>query len=194
MGDARAGDYTGIRQRVTPVLATLLLWFANPGAHAQPLMDEPVMTVSCQLYLVRHAEKQAIAGEKDPPLTMQGEQRARALAEALIGRTVNQLYATGYKRTQATLAPVAQARGLNIQIYDAHQSGAFLTALLTQGCPDGVLIAGHSNTLPELLRSAGIAEPAKEFDESRYGELFVIERKQTVNGWQSSLRIERFGD
>lgn len=194
MGDARAGDYTGIRQRVTPVVVTLLLSSAAVAAFAPPATDNPSMPTSCQLYLVRHAEKQAIAGEKDPPLTAQGEQRARALVDALAGRPLQQVYATDYRRTQATVAPVAAARGLPVQRYDARQSGAFLTALLAQGCPNGVLIAGHSNTLPELLRHAGIAETATEFDESRYGELFLIERTLTADGWHATLRIERFGD
>lgn len=194
MGDARAGDYTGIRRRVTPVLATLLLAFTVSGARAQPAMDTPAMTASCPLYLVRHAEKQTIAGEKDPPLTAQGEARARALVAALASRPLEQVYATDYRRTQATVAPVAAARGLTVQRYDARRSGDFLTQLLAQGCPNGVLIAGHSNTLPELLRAAGIAETASEFDESRYGELFIVERTQTTTGWQATLRVERFGD
>lgn len=158
------------------------------------------MAEQCTIYLVRHAEKQLIAGEKDPPLAAQGQQRALALAARLAesGSTpaaaIDRLYATGFRRTQLTLAPLAAALGKTVQIYDARQSAAFLTNLLATGCHGALIVAGHSNTLPELLRAAGIDEPATEFDESRYGELFIVERQHLNTGWQATLRVERFGD
>lgn len=161
------------------------------------------MLEQCTVYLVRHAEKQAIAGEKDPPLSAQGEQRALALAARLgvpatagaaSSTAIDRLYATGFRRTQLTLAPLAAALGKTVQIYDARQSAAFLSKLLDNDCHGALIVAGHSNTLPELLRAAGIDEPATEFDESRYGELFIVERQRRDTGWQATLRVERFGD
>jgi phosphohistidine phosphatase SixA len=157
-------------------------------------MEAAAMPEHCTIYLVRHAEKQQIAGEKDPPLTAQGEQRAQALAQRLRGAAIDRLFATGYRRTQLTLTPLATALGKSIEIYDGRQSAAFLTSALTTGCHGQLIIAGHSNTLPELLRAAGINETAVEFDESRYGELFIIERQRQANGWEAQLRVERFGD
>lgn len=156
-------------------------------------MDDTAL-MTCTLYLVRHAEKQQTPGDKDPPLTDAGRRRAEALATRLASEPVSALYASGYRRTQLTLQPLATALALPITRYEASASGVFLQALLSRPCSGAMVIAGHSNTLPELLRAAGIAEPASEFDERRYGELFIVERIQTDSGWQATLRIERFGD
>lgn len=202
LGDARGWDYTGIRRYVTPfcLLPMLLLGCSQPALQAQPEAGRRNMPEQCTVYLVRHAEKQLIAGEKDPPLSAQGQQRALALASRLAqpgstsAATIDRLYATGFQRTQLTLAPLAAALGKTVQIYDARQSAAFLSKLLSSDCHGALIVAGHSNTLPELLRAAGIDEPATEFDESRYGELFIVERQRITSGWQAQLRVERFGD
>ena len=151
------------------------------------------MATSCTLYLVRHAEKQQIPGEKDPPLAAQGESRAQALAARLAGEPIQALYATGYRRTQLTLAPLAGRVGLPIQQYDARDSAGFLKALLASPCTGARVVAGHSNTLPALLRAAGINEPAEEFDESRYGDLFIVDIADSPTQ-PARLRLERFGD
>ena len=151
------------------------------------------MATSCTLYLVRHAEKQQIPGEKDPPLAAQGESRAQALAARLAGEPIQALYATGYRRTQLTLAPLASRLGLPIQQYDARDSAGFLKTLLATPCSGARVVAGHSNTLPALLRAAGINEPAEEFDESRYGDLFIIDIADSPTQ-PARLRLERFGD
>jgi len=148
----------------------------------------------CTIFLVRHAEKQQIPGEKDPPLTPTGQARADALAEQLAGTSINRLFATHYRRTQQTLAPLAKRLGRTVQLYDGHHSSEFLTETLASDCQGQIIVAGHSNTLPELLRAAGVEESASEFDESRYGELFIVQRRLQNGRWQSVLKIERFGD
>lgn len=155
---------------------------------------QTTVTAQCTIYLVRHAEKLAIPGEKDPALAVAGQRRADALADRLAAAPIDRLYATGYQRTQQTLKPLAARLGRELQSYDARQSGAFLTGVLASGCQGALIVAGHSNTLPELLRAAGIAETASEFDESRYGELFIVQRQLQNGEWQSRLTIERFGD
>ncbi len=54
---------------------------------------------SAQVYLVRHAEKEA--GE-DPLLTADGNTRAGDLARVLKDRQIARIYVTEYKRTQHT--------------------------------------------------------------------------------------------
>ncbi len=149
---------------------------------------------TCTLFIVRHAEKQQLAGEKNPPLSERGQQRARALADRLASSGIVELHASQYQRTQLTLQPLAERLALPIQIYEAGAGTALIEHLLDRPCPGPVIVAGHSNTLPELLRAAGIPETASEFDESRYGELFIVSRRLDGTQWQASLQIERFGD
>lgn len=198
-GYAWSGDYTGKRRRVTPALAVLLLAVTGCStshlAGASPdTAEQAAVTAQCTIFLVRHAEKQAIPGEKDPQLAAVGQHRAEALANRLAAAPIDRLFATGYQRTQLTLKPLAARLGRELQIYDARQSGAFLTGILATGCQGALIVAGHSNTLPELLRAAGIAETASEFDEGRYGELFIVDRQLRNGSWHSRLTVERFGD
>lgn len=136
-------------------------------------------------YLVRHAEKQLDV--KNPPLTQTGQARAQALASRLSGIELTDIYSTDYTRTQQTAAPVAAAKNLLVKSYDPSDLEGFAKSLLSQ---DGyILVAGHSNTTPQLAEFLG-ADPGKPIVEANeYNRLYVIERSgQTVTG-----RIETFG-
>src|SRR3990167_1232334 len=80
LGDARGWDYTGIRRYVTPFCLLLLLGCSQTASRVQPESGSRNMPEQCTVYLARQAKKQLIAGEKAPPLSAQGEQRALALA------------------------------------------------------------------------------------------------------------------
>jgi broad specificity phosphatase PhoE len=100
--------------------------------------------------LVRHAEK-ADDGSKDPPLSAAGEARARTLAASLEAASLRAAYATGYRRTQATAMPSAQAHALQVVTYDATRPAADFATQLRHDHHDGtVLVVGHSNTVPAL--------------------------------------------
>jgi broad specificity phosphatase PhoE len=118
--------------------------------------------------VVRHAEK-ATDDPRDPSLSAAGQARARWLARRLQGQDLVAVYATGYRRTQQTVAPVAGAHGLAISTYDAAQPfDEFAQALLDAHHAGTVLVAGHSNTVPgivaALCRCASAAMPEDEFD------------------------------
>jgi broad specificity phosphatase PhoE len=141
------------------------------------------------LYFFRHAEK-AASQERDPPLTEAGQRRAEALARRMAREPLSGIYATRYQRTQHTAAPTARAQALPIRPYEAGQSAALVARLLVEGCSGPVLVIGHSNTLPEMLRAAGIEESAGEFDESLYGLLYIVRRAEG----SATLSIEKVGD
>lgn len=102
------------------------------------------------VHLVRHAEK-ASDDPKDPGLTDVGILRAERLAVLLRDDAVVAVYTTGYRRTQATAAPTARARGLRIQTYDAAQAAIGLAAQLRREHKHGaLLVVGHSNTVASI--------------------------------------------
>jgi len=80
--------------------------------------------------LIRHAEK-ANDGTRNPALTPQGIERAEKLKDLLVEAGVTAIYSTPYKRTQATVAPLAQHLGIEVGEYDP-QSMAFIKDIMTK--------------------------------------------------------------
>ncbi len=103
--------------------------------------------------LVRHAEK-AADDPRDPSLTPEGERRAARLAFTLSEHPVVAAYATPFRRTQATVAPVARDHGLAVTTYAADMPPAdFAAALRTAHRAGTVLVVGHSNTVPGIAQA-----------------------------------------
>ncbi|MGW7661177.1 histidine phosphatase family protein [Streptomyces sp. NPDC054756] len=77
-----------------------------------------------RLLLVRHGQTTAnvdfLLDTAPPgaPLTALGEQQAAALPDALAGEDIEAVYASTLIRTQATAAPLAAARGLEVRVRD----------------------------------------------------------------------------
>lgn len=120
--------------------------------------------------LVRHAEKRLDQG-RDPELTAEGSVRAEELARALRDVPLTAIYATGYRRTQATVAPVAQQKGLAVEVIDAEEPEAQARAALEAEGP--VLIAGHSNTLGPIIEALG-GGPIEAIEHEEYDGLYFV--------------------
>ncbi len=126
------------------------------------------------IYLVRHAEKQTAVS--DPPLTACGEERAVALQEFLSDIPIDAVYSSDFKRTQGTAAPVAHAKGLEIQSYDPQVLEAIQEALMTK--QQDALVIGHSNTTA-VLAGRLIGEEMGAFDESIYNRIYQVVVSET---------------
>ncbi|MGY1408847.1 SixA phosphatase family protein [Luteimonas sp. A611] len=101
--------------------------------------------------IVRHAEKADAVGG-DPALSAAGRERAASLARRLAGANVVAIYTTGFRRTRDTVAPTATAQGLAATVYDADEPATILVARLKAAHREGtVLVAGHSNTVPDIV-------------------------------------------
>jgi broad specificity phosphatase PhoE len=128
------------------------------------------------ILVVRHAEK---ISEQDERLTEAGRARAQRLAVMLKKSGIDAIYSTDTERTIGTARPLADAVGLMIRLYEAAPvEGVFdLTPFaerLRREVPRGiVLVVGHSNTIPPLLKALGCAEevPIAQDD---YDNLFVV--------------------
>jgi phosphohistidine phosphatase SixA len=142
------------------------------------------------VYVVRHAEKLVAAeNPKDPPLTDGGAQRAAALAEAIDTESLVAVYSTAYARTKSTAAPCAEAAGLPVTEYPPDDT-AGLVAKIKSTAKGGVLVVGHSNTVPEILKALGVPEPVV-LGEGDFGDLFVV----TLHpDGAAAMEHRRFGD
>ena len=120
--------------------------------------------------VVRHAEK--VDESDDPLLSAAGKARARALARHLKTAGVKAIYVTQYKRTGLTAAPLAAATGLKPIVLQADARQGLVDRMRKDNANDVVLVVGHSDSVPEVLRLLGHAEPVT-IHSAEYDNLFV---------------------
>lgn len=127
--------------------------------------------------LVRHAEKDTAPGA-DPVLSAAGAARAATLAARPEVAGATAAYATQFRRTQQTAAPVAARRRFATTVMpiagDADAYAATLAADL-RGRPAGdtVLVVGHSNTITHVIAALG-GPRLPDLADSEYSRLFVV--------------------
>jgi len=102
------------------------------------------------VFLVRHAEKGA-GDPADPELSEAGAARAAELARVLGEVAVTHLVASEYRRTQATLAPLAEACGVAVEVAPARDGRALAARLAALPAGSVAVVCGHSNTVPQLV-------------------------------------------
>jgi phosphohistidine phosphatase SixA len=122
------------------------------------------------IFIVRHAEK-ATSGGNDPDLSLQGQKRADALARILKDSQITSVFVTEFKRTQATAAPTARAAHVSPTVVPANDIGALVEKL--RALNGNALVAGHGNTIPDLLKALGITTPVS-IPEDDYTEIFAV--------------------
>lgn len=139
--------------------------------------------------VVRHAEK-ATDDPQDPALSAAGRARADALAERLRDAPLVAAYATEFRRTQQTVQPAATAHGVPVDAYYARGPADEVAAQWKQAHRGGtVLVAGHSNTVPDLVAAlCGCA--AAPMDDSEYDRLSIV--RIGADG-AATLDVQRYG-
>jgi phosphohistidine phosphatase SixA len=142
--------------------------------------------ITTEIYLVRHAEKTKAAD--DPALTDAGQARALALRERLITEDITRIFSTDTRRTRDTAAPLAEAMGLEVEIYDAGDLAGFAQTL--KATPGTHLVVGHSNTTPQLVEWLGGEGGEPIVEATEYDRLYVV--RQGEDGLFTSV-LERFG-
>ncbi len=128
------------------------------------------------IYLVRHAEK-AAQPANDPPLTADGQQRAKALVDSLAQADIKYIYSTNTIRTRTTAEPLAQKLGVPIQPYSPDTLWQ-VARHLTKLHGGNALVVGHSNTLLPLLDQLPVTHQKKSIPDSDYDNLFVLTMKR----------------
>jgi broad specificity phosphatase PhoE len=122
--------------------------------------------------LLRHAEKDN-DGTQDPPLTKEGYARAEKIARMLRETEVQAIYTTKYKRTGLTVAPLAQAKGITVEEYEAFKAEEIGRMIETHR-GGTVVISGHSNNIPWIANLLLGKEQVKEYDESDYDNMLIV--------------------
>ena len=142
------------------------------------LLASPLMAADTMVIVVRHAEKGS-DDPKDPALSEQGQARANKLAAILKDAHVAAVYTTQYKRTRLTGLPSATQGGFSVDVRDAtRENGKTYTADLLKEIQkkhrgETVLIVGHSNTVPEIVKHITGIEIAP-IGEDEFGRMYII--------------------
>ena len=138
----------------------------------------PAPTLAQKLViLVRHAERAdggAMSGtaEKDPPLSVAGAARAAKLAAVLADSGITAVFASEFKRTRDTATPVADKLGLVVQTMPADNTSQLLAQIRKEHANGIVLIVGHSDTLPAIIKALG--GPGVTIADNEFDNLFVL--------------------
>lgn len=121
------------------------------------------------IILVRHAERAQAAATEDVPLTDAGRARAQRLAGLLAKAEIKTVFVTRFRRTQETAKPLADLLRLTpIEESDTEQ---LIAKLRTHG-DETVLVVGHSDTVPDVIKAFG--GPAVTIADDDFDDLFVL--------------------
>jgi broad specificity phosphatase PhoE len=150
--------------RMIVIVAAFLIAFGSAAAQNKTIV------------LVRHAEK---AGEMamdrtgDPDLSTEGQARALRLLQIVKKYKPHEIFATTYKRTQQTAAPIAAYRHKQVQTYDTREQAKLVDQILTSKT-EHYLIIGHGNSIPELANLLMKKDVFKQVPDTEYGVVWVV--------------------
>jgi len=129
------------------------------------------------IFVVRHAER-ADAGTSgatmmgaDPELSAAGRARAESLAATLKDAGITAIFTTEYKRSQQTAAPLAKMLGIPVETVGSKDPAALVAKV--HAAKGHVLVIGHSNTVPDIIKRLGVEAPVTVAD-ADYDHLFVV--------------------
>ena len=129
---------------------------------------------------VRHAERadggagsaSMTGAPADPSLSEAGAARAARLATMLADAGVKGIYTSEFKRTQETAKPLASKLGIAIEVVPSKDATALAAKIKAAHPRDTVLIVGHSNTIPDLVRAFG--GPAVKIADDEYSGIYIL--------------------
>ena len=169
------------------IAAATVLVAASPLSANQPRPPDEGQEGPVVVFLVRHAEK-ADDGTDDPPLTLAGEIRVRMLRQLLADARLTHVHTTDLRRTRDTARPFAEELGREAAVYDPRQLDVLAADI--RSTPGVHLVAGHSNTTPDLVAALG-GNPFGPIDEMEYDRLYIV----VINpGRDAVTTLLRFGE
>lgn len=173
------------------IILTLALLAAQAAAPVQAPAAGATTVV-----IVRHAEAVPNGGP-DPVLTEAGAARANALADALADAGVTAVITTQYQRTALTGRPLAAA--FNVPLMTESIAGGpagletyartAVQAVHAKYAGGTVVIVGHSNTVPALVKAFSGAEVG-EIAHDSYDRMFIV---MTAAPGSGSVLRARYG-
>lgn len=123
--------------------------------------------------LIRHAEKVIDPNNPDVDLSPAGQARAQELVRMFGDAGINAIYATQYKRTQQTVKPLADKLGLPVNQVNSKNTADLLAQISAQHSGQIIFIAGHNNTVPEIIAALG-GPTYPVIPETEFDNLYIV--------------------
>ncbi|HEY4424658.1 MAG TPA: phosphoglycerate mutase family protein [Pyrinomonadaceae bacterium] len=135
------------------------------------------------VFLIRHAEREQ-EPKQDPPLSKDGVARSTALARLLGSAGIKAILTSQYTRTKQTAEPLATKLGLTVTPFTlkispsnprqiAAESTAEVTNKILERSGESVLMIGHSNSIPDVIKMLG-GDVVPTIDERKFDDLFIV--------------------
>lgn len=150
------------------------------GALVALMLALPVLASAQMVILVRHAERAdggaaavgaTMQGNPDPELSAAGKARAQKLAAMLKDAGVSAIYTTQYIRTKDTAKPLADLLKLTPEVLQSRDQAGLIAKI--KALPNAVvLVVGHSNSVPAIIKALG--GPEVTIAEDEYDNLFFL--------------------
>ena len=108
------------------------------------------------IIFVRNADTETIAAaDGDPPLSSLGHRRAELLADAIedidVVAGLDAIYASEFRRTKQTAAPIARRLDVEVLIADPYRVEEFMADVLREHKGEIVLVVTHGDILASLV-------------------------------------------
>jgi len=134
------------------------------------------------VFVVRHAEKASRPSE-DPVLNEEGKVRAERLSEVLQSAGIKEIYTSQFQRTKLTAEPLARRLGISVGEVPlkmdqdnprmvSQDSIKAIVDKIYEHAGSAILVVGHSNTIPELIRMLG-GDLVPTLGEKEYDDIFM---------------------
>ena len=154
-----------------PLVLPVLLFIVVVAAAAW-LFDARATTV---VFVVRHAEAEA-ANDPDPPLSLQGRERAVRLATMLSKarpvRGLDVIFASEFRRAHQTVTPLSETLALPVNVVPSATWSELARRITREHRGEYVLVAGNPNNIPQLVQA--LSGETVTLGEDEYDTMFVV--------------------
>lgn len=131
-----------------------------------------------KLYIVRHAEKDT---GSNPALSPAGHKRAGDLFRELNNKKIDLILVSQYRRTAITADSLRLYNQIETLQYKADATGESLFQVIGANGANkkNILVVGHSNTLPVIIKRAGVKDFLQtDIPDHEYDNLFIVEQRK----------------
>jgi broad specificity phosphatase PhoE len=159
------------RSRAFPILGFVftaigLAWFFESQA-------------TTTVIFVRHADTDTTMAEGgDPPLNERGRRRAELLADFLeyvdVIAGVDAIYASEFRRTQQTAAPLAERLDIDVEIANPYEYEGFMRDVLGDHKGDIILVVTHSDAIAPLVEELHGSKRLPEIAPDEYDNVYIV--------------------
>ena len=154
-----------------PLVLPVLLFIAVVAAAAW-LFDARATTV---VFVVRHAEVE-VGNDPDPPLSVDGKERAarlaRMLSKARPVRGLDAIFASEFRRAHQTVTPLSETLALPVNVVPSATWSELAKRITREHRGEYVLVAGNANSIPALVKE--LSGETVTLGQDEYDTMFMV--------------------